>query len=64
VRLQNASAICKLKMGEVEEAESQLQEAYERDAKNPETLANIVTAGLLLGKPVSRHLKYVLTPEC
>lgn len=60
MRLQNSSAICKLKMGEVEDAESQLQEAYERDAKNPDTLANIVTAGLLQGKPVSRHLKYAL----
>jgi coatomer protein complex subunit epsilon len=65
VRLQNSSAVCKLKMGEVEDAEAQLQEAYERDAKNPETLANIVTAGLLLGKPVSRHLNQLkaLAPQ-
>ena len=62
VRLQNSSAVCKLKMGEVEDAESQLQEALERDAKNPETLANIITAGLLSGKPVSRHLKYPTFP--
>ena len=33
-----------------------LQEAYEKDAKNPDTLANLITVGIHLGrKSVSRY---------
>lgn len=35
-----------------------LQEAYEKDVKNPETLANLVSASLLSGKSSTRHVRY------
>ena len=57
MRLYNSSAVCNMRMGEWEEAEKQLQEAYEKDAKNPETLANLITAGLHQGKSISRYTK-------
>ncbi len=31
-------------------------QAYNKDAKNPETLANLVTCGLHLGKNVQRYI--------
>ena len=34
-----------------------LQEAYDKDVKNPETLANLVSASLLVGKSSSRHIR-------
>lgn len=43
--------------GNWEEAEQLLQDAYEKDAKNADTLANLVVAGLHLGKPTSRYAK-------
>ena len=54
-RLLNAMAVCHMRMGDWSDAESYLLEAYEKDAKNPDTLANLVTVELHLGKPVSRH---------
>lgn len=56
VRLLNGSAVCNMRMGRWEEAESQLMEAFEKDAKNPDTLANLATASLHLGKPASRFV--------
>ena len=56
-RLLNGSATCNMAMGRWEEAESQLQEAFEKDAKSAETLANLVTISLHQGKPASRYLK-------
>ncbi len=47
-----------MRMGRWEEAESQLMEAFEKDAKNPDTLANLATASLHLGKPASRFVGY------
>lgn len=44
-------------MGRWVEAESQLQEAFEKDAKSADTLANLVTVSLHQGKPASRYLK-------
>jgi len=35
-----------------------IQDAYEKDAKNPDTLANLVTVGLHTGKNTSRFNKY------
>ncbi len=58
VRLLNGSAVCNMRMGRWEEAESQLMEAFEKDAKNPDTLANLATASLHLGKPASRFVGY------
>jgi Coatomer epsilon subunit len=56
VRLLNGSATCNMRMGRWEEAEGQLMEAFEKDAKNPDTLANLVTVSLHLGKPTSRFV--------
>ena len=53
-RLLNGSAVCNMRMGRWEEAEQQLMEAFEKDAKNADTLANLVTACLHLGKATSR----------
>ena len=55
VRLLNSIAVCNMRMERWEEAESQLLEAVEKDAKNPDTLANLITVSLHLAKPVSRY---------
>lgn len=52
----NGKAVCSMHMGNFEEAESFLLEALQKDAKDPETLANLVVCSLHLGKPSSRHL--------
>ena len=52
-----------MRMGDWSDAESYLQEAFEKDAKNPDTLANLLTVGLHLGKPVSRHREYAPASE-
>ena len=57
VRLLNGCALCNMRMGNWEEAEQQLLEAFEKDAKNADTLANLVTACLHLGKATSRYSK-------
>ena len=44
-------------MGRWEEAENQLQEAFEKDAKSADTLANLVAVSLHQGRPASRYLK-------
>ena len=52
----NGMALAHMKMGEWEEAERELQEALAKDAKDADTLANLVTVGLHLGKPnTGRH---------
>jgi len=61
VRLLNGSAVCNMRMGRWEEAESQLLEAFEKDAKHPDTLANLVAASLHLGKPASRYVGQLKT---
>ncbi|KAL2473901.1 Coatomer subunit epsilon-1 [Forsythia ovata] len=52
----NGKAICCMHMGTFDEAESLLLEALNKDAKDPETLANLVVCSLHLGKPSSRYL--------
>ena len=52
-----------MRMGDWSDAESYLQEAFEKDAKNPDTLANLLTVGLHLSKPVSRHREYAPVKE-
>jgi len=42
-------------MGRWEEAEQQLMEAFEKDAKSADTLANLVATCLHLGKATSRY---------
>ncbi|CAL1402679.1 unnamed protein product [Linum trigynum] len=52
----NGKAVCCMHMGNFEEAETLLLEALNKDAKDPETLANLVVCSLHLGKPSSRYL--------
>lgn len=52
----NGKAVCCMHMGNFDEAESLLLEALNKDAKDPETLANLVVCSLHLGKPSSRYL--------
>lgn len=56
-RLLNGMAVCHMRMGAWSDAESYLLEAYEKDAKNADTLANLVTVCLHLGKNAARHSK-------
>lgn len=44
-----------MRMARWEEAEQQLMEAFEKDAKNADTLANLVTTCLHLGKAAARY---------
>lgn len=44
-----------MRMARWEEAEQQLLEAFEKDAKNADTLANLVTVCLHLGKAATRY---------
>ncbi|EPS61164.1 hypothetical protein M569_13634 [Genlisea aurea] len=52
----NGKAVCCMHKGEFDEAETLLLEALNKDAKDPETLANLVVCSLHLGKPASRYL--------
>lgn len=52
----NGKAVCCMHMGNFDEAESLLLEALNKDAKDPETLGNLVVCSLHLGKPSSRYL--------
>ncbi|XP_030471323.1 coatomer subunit epsilon-1 [Syzygium oleosum] len=52
----NGKAVCCMHMGNFEEAETLLLEALNKDAKDPETLANLVVCSLHVGKPASRYL--------
>eukprot|EP00882_Tetradesmus_deserticola_P033681 GHRQ01038494.1.p3 GENE.GHRQ01038494.1~~GHRQ01038494.1.p3 ORF type:complete len:132 (+),score=67.97 GHRQ01038494.1:919-1314(+) len=53
--LHNGLAVCHMKMGEWEDAERDLLEALGKDAKDADTLANLVTVGLHLGKSTGRY---------
>ncbi|OAY31616.1 coatomer subunit epsilon-1 [Manihot esculenta] len=52
----NGKAVCCMHMGNFDEAETLLLEALNKDAKDPETLADLVVCSLHLGKPSSRYL--------
>ncbi|KAK2648976.1 hypothetical protein Ddye_016465 [Dipteronia dyeriana] len=52
----NGKAVCCMQMGQFDEAETLLLEALNKDAKDPETLANSVVCSLHLGKSSSRYL--------
>ncbi|KAA8537085.1 hypothetical protein F0562_029563 [Nyssa sinensis] len=52
----NGKAVCCMHMGNFDEAETFLLEALNKDAKDAETLANLVVCSLHLGKPSSRYL--------
>ncbi|XP_038687041.1 coatomer subunit epsilon-1-like isoform X1 [Tripterygium wilfordii] len=49
----NGKAVCCMHMGNFDEAETLLLEALNKDAKDPETLANLVVCSLHLGKSSS-----------
>ena len=63
VKLLNSSAVCKIRMGQWEDAETQLIEAFQKDAKNPDTLANLITTSLQLGKSASRYVGCALEED-
>lgn len=52
----NGKAVACMQMGQFDEAETLLLEALNKDAKDPETLANLVVCSLHLGKSSSRYL--------
>ncbi|KAM7505736.1 hypothetical protein LguiB_004640 [Lonicera macranthoides] len=52
----NGKAVCCMHMGNFDDAETLLLEALNKDAKDPETLANLIVCSLHLGKPSSRYL--------
>ena len=49
-------AVCCMHMGNFDEAESLLLEALNKDAKDAETLSNLVVCCLHLNKPTGRYL--------
>lgn len=53
--LYNGRAVSRMKQGDWEGAERDLLEAQSRDPKNVDTLANLITVGLHLGKSVTRY---------
>lgn len=59
VRLHNGAAVAHMKMGSFEEAEQMLLEAYDKNPKDPDTLANLYVCGLHLSKNVARYLTCV-----
>lgn len=52
----NGKAVCCMHMGNFDEAESLLLEALNKDAKDAETLSNLVVCCLHLNKPAARYL--------
>ncbi|XP_057516048.1 coatomer subunit epsilon-1-like [Amaranthus tricolor] len=52
----NGKAVCCMHMGNFDEAESFLLEALNKDAKDAETLSNLVVCCLHLNKPTTRYL--------
>ncbi|KAI4299832.1 hypothetical protein L6164_033256 [Bauhinia variegata] len=52
--LLNGKAVCWMHMGNFDKAETLLVEALNKDARDPETLANLVVCCLHLGKPSSK----------
>ncbi|TVU16323.1 hypothetical protein EJB05_39881, partial [Eragrostis curvula] len=52
----NGKALCSMHMGHFEEAEALLLDSLNKDAKDAETLANLMVCSLNLGKPATRYL--------
>jgi coatomer protein complex subunit epsilon len=53
--LYNSRALCHMKQGQWEDAEHDLLEALSKDAKDPDTLSNLITVGLHLAKNTARY---------
>ncbi|PRW58190.1 coatomer subunit epsilon-1-like [Chlorella sorokiniana] len=56
VRLHNGLAACQMRMGRWEDAEGELLQAFEKNPKDADTLANLVAVSLHLGKPAGRYV--------
>ena len=65
VMLMNGAAACLMRMGRYDDAEKELLEALSKDAKNPETLANLFVCALHNGKPSARYMNQLkmVAPE-
>lgn len=50
-------AVSEIQLGRLPEAESTLKQALERDAQNPDIVANAVVCATLSGKDYSAYLK-------
>eukprot|EP00246_Nothoceros_aenigmaticus_P002371 TRINITY_DN13225_c0_g1_i1.p1 TRINITY_DN13225_c0_g1~~TRINITY_DN13225_c0_g1_i1.p1 ORF type:complete len:290 (+),score=48.76 TRINITY_DN13225_c0_g1_i1:159-1028(+) len=55
VPIMNGSAVCNMHMGHFEDAEALLLEALSKDAKNADTISNLIVCSLHLGKPTNRY---------
>jgi len=58
-KLYNGSAVCYMMMGSYDDAERELLEAIAKDAKNPETLANLAACAAHLGKSSTRFINAI-----
>ena len=56
VKLHNGLAACQMRMGRWEDAEAELLQAFEKNPKDADTLANLVVVSTHLGKPYSRYV--------
>jgi len=56
VKLHNGLASCQMRMGRWEDAEAELLQAFEKNAKDADTLANLAVVSLHLNKPASRYV--------
>lgn len=55
VLMHNGLAVCHMKMGQWEDAERDLLDALNKNGKDADTLANLITCGLHLGKNTARY---------
>ena len=55
-RLHAGLAACQARMGRWEDAEAELLQGLEKNAKDADTLANLATVSLHLGKSAGRYL--------
>lgn len=56
VRLHNGLAACQIRMGRWEDAEAELLQAFEKNAKDADTLGNLAMVSIHLGKPSQRYM--------
>lgn len=54
--LYNGNAVCLMRMGNFDDAEKELLQAINKDAKDPDTIANLITCCVHLGKPTARYM--------
>eukprot|EP00210_Caulerpa_lentillifera_P007204 g6894.t1 len=63
--LHNGTAVCNLVMGKYEEAERELLDALNKQPNDPDTLANLISCQLQLGKSPVRYINelHTLSPD-